>query len=122
MHTAVLLDVAQQPVRPAILWCDTRTTAECAAIRDESNPATGIKLYNAGSFFDPRAVPEPDYEDIAKAVSGFSRVIVECHPALVGRRAEDRSGGSRVHRHGQQWREDPARRSARQDRRPRMDE
>ncbi|APR83462.1 Xylulose kinase [Minicystis rosea] len=33
MHTAVLLDAARQPVRPAILWCDTRTTAECEAIR-----------------------------------------------------------------------------------------
>ncbi len=30
MHTAVLLDVAKRPVRPAMLWCDTRTTAECA--------------------------------------------------------------------------------------------
>src|SRR4051812_6751150 len=34
MHTAVLLDVARQPVRPAILWCDTRTTAECRVIHD----------------------------------------------------------------------------------------
>jgi xylulokinase len=33
MHTAVLLDAERRPVRPAILWCDTRTTAECAAIR-----------------------------------------------------------------------------------------
>jgi xylulokinase len=33
MHTAVFLDVAKRPVRPAILWCDTRTTAECEAIR-----------------------------------------------------------------------------------------
>ena len=33
MHSAVLLDVAKRPVRPAILWCDTRTTAECEAIR-----------------------------------------------------------------------------------------
>lgn len=33
MHTAVLLDAARRPVRPAILWCDTRTTAECEAIR-----------------------------------------------------------------------------------------
>jgi xylulokinase len=33
MHTAVLLDAARAPVRPAILWCDTRTTAECAAVR-----------------------------------------------------------------------------------------
>jgi xylulokinase len=35
MHTSVLLDVAKQPVRPAILWCDTRTTAECRAIREK---------------------------------------------------------------------------------------
>jgi xylulokinase len=33
MHTAVLLDVAKRPVRPAILWCDGRTSAECDAIR-----------------------------------------------------------------------------------------
>lgn len=32
MHSAVLLDAAGAVVRPAILWCDTRTTAECAAI------------------------------------------------------------------------------------------
>lgn len=43
-----------------------------------------IKLYNAGSFFDPRAVPPEDHLAIAEAVRGFSRVIVECHPALVG--------------------------------------
>jgi xylulokinase len=34
MHSAVLLDADDAPIRPAILWCDTRTTAECAAIRE----------------------------------------------------------------------------------------
>ncbi len=48
-----------------------------------------IKLYNAGSFFDPRAVPPADYRAIAAAVSGFSRVIVESHPALIGPRVDD---------------------------------
>ena len=48
-------------------------------------PSTGIKLYNAGSFFDPRAVPDADYDDVAAALAGLSRVIVESHPALVGR-------------------------------------
>jgi radical SAM enzyme (TIGR01210 family) len=48
-----------------------------------------IKLYNAGSFFDPRAVPPADYRAIAAAVAGFSRVIVESHPALVGPRVDD---------------------------------
>jgi radical SAM enzyme (TIGR01210 family) len=46
--------------------------------------ARHIKLYNSGSFFDPRAVPVEDHAQIAKLVSGFDRVIVECHPALVG--------------------------------------
>jgi xylulokinase len=33
MHSAVLLDETHEPIRPAILWCDTRTTAECAKIQ-----------------------------------------------------------------------------------------
>jgi len=45
-----------------------------------------IKLYNSGSFFDPRAILAEDYPAIAERVSGFERVIVECHPALVGER------------------------------------
>jgi xylulokinase len=33
MHGAVLLDAADRPLRPAILWNDQRTGAECDAIR-----------------------------------------------------------------------------------------
>ena len=43
-----------------------------------------IKLYNSGSFFDPGAIPKDDYPAIADRVRRFDRVIVECHPALVG--------------------------------------
>jgi hypothetical protein len=50
-------------------------------------PARQIKLYNSGSFFDPRAIPPEDYAAIAERVRGFERVIVECHPALVGKTA-----------------------------------
>ncbi|MGC2299851.1 MAG: hypothetical protein WA476_13680, partial [Acidobacteriaceae bacterium] len=46
--------------------------------------AREIKLYNSGSFFDRKAVPPQDHAAIAARVSGFERVIVECHPALVG--------------------------------------
>src|SRR5439155_2565678 len=49
-------------------------------------PARNIKLYNSGNFFDPRAIPPADYPAIARLVSGFERVIVECHPALLGNR------------------------------------
>jgi radical SAM enzyme (TIGR01210 family) len=46
-------------------------------------PARQIKLYNAGSFFDPQAIPPEDYEEIARTISDFDRVIVECHPAFL---------------------------------------
>ena len=48
--------------------------------------ARQIKLYNSGSFFDPQAIPTQDYGTIAALLSGFERVIVECHPALIGPR------------------------------------
>ena len=47
-----------------------------------------IKLYNASSFFDPRAVPEADYAAVGSLVRGFARVVVESHPALVGARVD----------------------------------
>ena len=45
-----------------------------------------MKLYNAGSFFDPGAVPEADYNDIATALTNLTDVVVESHPSLVGAR------------------------------------
>ena len=45
--------------------------------------AAQIKLYNSGSFFDPRAIPRDEYAAIAGRLHAFERVIVECHPALV---------------------------------------
>jgi archaeosine synthase beta-subunit len=48
-------------------------------------PARRIKIYNSGSFFDPHAVPPDDFGEIASLLAGFERVIVESHPALVGR-------------------------------------
>jgi archaeosine synthase beta-subunit len=63
-------------------------------------PARQVKLYNAGSFFDPQAIPPEDDEEIAGIVGAFDRVIVEAHPAfLAGAYAErclrfrDRIGG-----------------------------
>jgi radical SAM enzyme (TIGR01210 family) len=49
-------------------------------------PARQIKLYNSGSFFDDRAIPREEDGAIADLVRRFERVIVECHPALVGER------------------------------------
>src|SRR5207249_1989335 len=55
---------------------------------DSLPAARWIKLYNAGSFFDPRAIPEEEYLEIARLLQPFERVIVECHPALVGSRVD----------------------------------
>jgi len=60
------------------------------------SPARHVKLYNAGSFFDPHAIPPEDHAEIAAAVSSFERVIVESHPSLVGEaclRFRDRIAG-----------------------------
>jgi archaeosine synthase beta-subunit len=46
-------------------------------------PARHLKLYNAGSFFDPHAIPPDDYEEISEAVRDFDRIIVEAHPAFL---------------------------------------
>jgi radical SAM enzyme (TIGR01210 family) len=52
-------------------------------------PVRQIKLYNAGSFFDPAAIPPSEDADIASIVGGFDRVIVEAHPGfLTGAYAE----------------------------------
>jgi radical SAM enzyme (TIGR01210 family) len=49
-------------------------------------PAQHLKLYNAGSFFDAQAIPPEDYAGIVALAKPFERLIVECHPRLVGRR------------------------------------
>jgi radical SAM enzyme (TIGR01210 family) len=65
-----------------------QVAAAVAALDGQPSRASVIKLYNAGSFFDPRAVPMVDYDAIAAALAGFSRVVVESHPALIGPRVD----------------------------------
>ena len=76
------------------LWRNTLTeTVPIGAIPEQIDfalkrlqPARAVKLYNAGSFFDPRAIPVEDYAAIAGRVRHLDRIIVECHPALLGER------------------------------------
>ena len=58
-----------------------------AIVRTGTLP-TRIKLYNAGSFFDPRAVPRGDYDGVAARLDSFDHVVVESHPALVGEQVD----------------------------------
>ena len=74
------------------LWRNTLTeTVVAGAIPEQIGYALArlelarqIKLYNSGSFFDPRAIPVEDYSVIARRIRDFERTIVESHPALVG--------------------------------------
>jgi hypothetical protein len=43
-----------------------------------------LKLYNSGSFFDTRAIPARDYEEIANQIRFLETVIVESHPGFIG--------------------------------------
>jgi radical SAM enzyme (TIGR01210 family) len=65
-----------------------RKQAEADGGSGRISAINAMKLYNAGSFFDPRAVPESDYDDIAAQLGGLERVIVESHPALIGVRVD----------------------------------
>jgi len=74
------------------LWKNTLTEtvpigaipAQIAYALAQLPPARQIKLYNSGSFFDPKAIPPEDHDTIAKQTANFERVIVECHPSLIG--------------------------------------
>ena len=64
-------------VRPGLVPAQIRTALASLP------PVRQIKLYNAGSFFDPGAIPPEDDEAIAGEVTDVDRVIVEAHPGFL---------------------------------------
>ena len=65
MHGAVLLDAADAVLRPAILWNDQRTAAECDAIRAAVGPARLIAITGNDAltgFTAPKLVWVRDHE------------------------------------------------------------
>lgn len=71
-------------VPPGAIPAQIEVALRDPAVRTARPPV--IKLYNSGSFLDPLAVPPIDYPQIATQLEGFERVIVECHPGLIGPR------------------------------------
>ncbi len=65
MHGAVLLDADGEVLRPAILWNDQRTAAECDAIRQAVGPARLIEITGNDAltgFTAPKLVWVRDHE------------------------------------------------------------
>jgi xylulokinase len=109
MHGLVCLDRAGQPLRPAILWCDQRTTAECRAI----TRAIGFKrllrvVGNAAleGFTLPKSSgskntsPAFTDEPIDAAPEGFREIP---HDRACRCRRQRRSGNHRVDIERKQW-------------------
>lgn len=69
-----------EPVPPGAVDRQVETALE------EMPPVRHLKLYNAGNFFDDRAISPDDRDRIAWRVSGLDTVIVENHPRLVDER------------------------------------
>lgn len=47
-------------------------------------PASSLKLFNSGSFFDPGAIPVEDFPRIASLADPFAHILVESHTAFIG--------------------------------------
>ena len=45
-------------------------------------PARQVKLYNAGNWFDAKAIPPQDHAAVADRLRGVERVVIENHPKL----------------------------------------
>lgn len=94
MASAILLTNRECPY--ACLMCDLwkHTTDETLAVGaipsqiefalEKLSPAKHLKLFNSGSFFDPKAIPMEDFPRIASLAEGFNSVLVESHSAFIG--------------------------------------
>jgi radical SAM enzyme (TIGR01210 family) len=71
-------------IRDALKTLDRSSFSDPQGSRSGSDSPRHLKLYNSGSFFDSHAIPVEDYSEIAELGSTFDRVIVECHPRLIG--------------------------------------
>ncbi len=82
------------------LWKNTTTQSSVVGAVPEQiewalarlPPVRHIKLYNSGHFFDAQAIPRDDWPRIVALVGDLESVVVECHPRLVDRRAEEFAG------------------------------
>ena len=98
MHGAVLLDAARDVLRPAILWNDQRTAAECDAIRDALGPERLIAITGNDAltgFTAPKLVWVRDHEpDVWRRIAHVLLPKDYLRLRLTGEYALDKADGA----------------------------
>jgi xylulokinase len=98
MHGAVLLDDADAVLRPAILWNDQRTAAECDAIRDAVGPERLVTITGNDAlpgFTAPKLVWVRDHEpEVWRRVAHVLLPKDFVRLALTGDHALDKADGA----------------------------
>jgi len=98
MHGLVLLDAANEPLRPAILWNDQRTGAECDAIRATIGPERLVEITGNDAltgFTAPKLVWVRDHEpDVWQRAAHVLLPKDFVRLRLTGEHAMDKADGS----------------------------
>ena len=98
MHGAVLLDVGDRPLRPAILWNDQRTAAECDEIRRRVGPRRLIEITGNDAltgFTAPKLVWVRNHEpDVWRRIAHVLLPKDFVRHRLTGDHAVDRADGA----------------------------
>lgn len=98
MHGLVLLDASDRVLRPAILWNDQRTSAECDTIRDAVGPERLIAITGNDAltgFTAPKLVWVRDHEpDVWRAVAHVLLPKDYLRFRLTGGHALDKADGA----------------------------
>ena len=58
MHSSVFLDASGQVIRPALLWCDGRTTAECAQITERAGGESHLREWVCNPALEGFTLPK----------------------------------------------------------------
>jgi len=98
MHGAVLLDDGDRPLRPAILWNDQRTAAECDEIRRRVGPRRLIEVTGNDAltgFTAPKLIWVRNHEpDVWRRIAHVLLPKDFVRHRLTGDRAVDRADGA----------------------------
>ncbi len=58
MHSSVFLDAKGSVIRPALLWCDGRTTAECAEITERAGGEAKLREWTCNAALEGFTLPK----------------------------------------------------------------